>query len=134
MACIGDGGQYISIVHPVDVASCLCGALERGRDGEAYNVVSFVCTVQSLLSTVACELGVPAPMRRVPYGLAYVFAALSELFSVREPAVTRFRVKSMGTSRRISAEKARKDLGFEPRYDLHRTVADMVSWYRSGQP
>jgi len=57
-----------------------------------------------------------------------IFKFFNEFFT-KEPSLTRFRVKSLGTTRRVSCEKAKKTLGYKPRYDLKSTVADMVSWY-----
>jgi len=50
---------------------------------------------------------------------------------VKEPSLTKFRVKSFGTTRRISCEKAKKELGFKAMYDLKATVEDMVRWYKN---
>lgn len=130
MAYIGEGNNFISIAHPADVSRCLRLALERGSDGGKYNVVSFICTIRELFGEIAARLGVEAPGRHVPYPIAYAIAFFSELFSKNEPSLTRFRVKSLGTTRSISCEKAEKELGYEPEFDMPSTVDDMVSWYR----
>ncbi len=129
MAYIGSGENLISIAHPADVARCLRLALEK--DGGTYNVVSFVCTIKELFEEIAKELKVKAPQKHVPYSLAYAASLFSEAFSRKEPSLTRFRVKSLGTTRNISHEKAVKELGYKPKYDLKSTVHDMVSWYKN---
>lgn len=128
----GAGDTFISLVHPADVAACLRLAGERDSQGQVFNVVSFVCTVRELLESLAQALGIPPPRRHLPYSLAYGAAIVAEgVARLRgaEPSLTRFRVKSFGTSRRISARKAQELLGFTPRYDLTTTVEDMASWY-----
>lgn len=130
LSYIGSGDNYITIAHAADVAQCLRLALEKGKDKEAYNVVSFICTVKQLFEEVAARLGVKEPRRHIPYALAYIAAILSEIFS-KEPSLTKFRVKSFGTTRRISCEKAKKELGFKAMYDLKATVEDMVRWYKN---
>jgi len=127
MVYVGDGSNYIPIVHPSDVAQCLRLALERDGRGEVFNVVSFVCRIGEMFREIATQLGVEPPRKHVPYALAYLIAFFSEKFS--RDGITRFRVKSLGTTRRISWEKAEKMLGYKPRYDLKKTVEDMVSWY-----
>jgi len=62
--------------------------------------------------------------------VAYTAAFFSEMFSRNEPSLTRFRVKSLGTTRSISCEKAVRELGYEPEFDMPATVEDMVSWYK----
>ena len=130
----GSGNTYISIAHPGDVARCMRLAAEHDNQGEVFNVVSFTCSIRYLFTSLATALEIEPPHRSLPYSLAYVYALLSELLTVLigcNPQLTRFRVKSFGTDRMISAQKARDVLGFSPEYDVSSTVADMVSWYRS---
>jgi len=127
---MGDGNNFVTIAHAADVARCLRLALEKGKRGEAYNVVSFICRVRELFEEIARQLGVNKVEKHVPYYVAYIAAIFYEIFS-KEPYLTRFRVKSFGTTRRISWEKAKKELGFQPAYDLKTTVEDMVKWYRA---
>jgi nucleoside-diphosphate-sugar epimerase len=126
---IGDGNQLITIVHPGDVAQCLRLALENDKKGDAYNVVSFICSIKQLYEKTAKKMGVPLPEKHISYPLAYFSAILSEFF-IKEPAFTRYRVKTFGTTRPISGEKAQKILGFKPNYDFESTIEDMVSWYK----
>jgi len=99
--------------------------------GSTYNVVSFISPVRDIFEEIARKLGVKPPEKHVSYAIAYAVAFFSEMFSRKEPSLTRFRVKSFGTSRRISCEKAKKELGYEPEFDLKMTVGDMISWYIS---
>lgn len=130
---VGDGNNYISIAHPKDVAKCLRLILEKDKDGDIFNIVSFSCRIRELVETIAKRLGVREPRRSIPYGIAYTVALLSELLALlgKEPKLTRFRVKSLGTNRIVSCEKARSKLGFVPDFNLDKTVEDMVSWYES---
>jgi len=130
LSYMGDGNNFVTIAHAADVAKCLRLALEKGKRGEAYNVVSFICRVRELFEEIARQLGVNKVEKHVPYYVAYIAAIFYEIFS-KEPYLTRFRVKSFGTTRRISWEKAKKELGFQPAYDLKTTVEDMVKWYRA---
>ncbi|HDN96075.1 MAG TPA: NAD-dependent epimerase/dehydratase family protein [Thermoplasmatales archaeon] len=127
---IGNGENFISIVHPKDVAKCLRLAFEKDEKGDVFNVVSFHCKIKELYEKIADKMGVDKPKKHVPYFMAYLIATFSEIFS-KEPSLTRFRVKSFGTNRIISWEKARKKLGYKPDYDLKKTVKDMVEWYKS---
>ena len=129
MIYIGDGEQYISIVHPSDVAKCLRLAFEKDKIGEIFNVVSFYCKIKELFSEISKQLNVNEPTKSIPYYFAYLTALLNEKINIKEPSLTRFRVKSMGTTRFISYEKAKKMIKYEPKYDLKTTVEDMVRYY-----
>ncbi len=130
MIYIGTGDQYISLVHPKDVAQCLRLALENDKREDTFNVVSFICKIKELFNEIAVQLDVSLPNKNVSYSLAYVAAFFSEIFATKEPSLTRFRVKSLGTTRRVNCDKAKKELGYKPKFDLQSTASDMVSWYR----
>ena len=130
---IGNGESYITVTHPKDVANCLRLAMEKDEEGNAFNVASFSCRIKDMVEEIAGSMNIEEPKKHVPYYMAYVAAIFSEMLGIllgREPKITRFRVKSMGTNRIISYEKAKKMLGYKPSYDLKKTVQDMVAWYR----
>ena len=130
MVYIGSGNQYISIVHPKDVAQCLRLALEKGTSkNNIFNVVSFICTIRQIFEEISHQINVEPPRKHVSYPLAYSAAFLLEMLSIREPSTTRFRVKSLGTTRKISCERAKKELGYRPKYDLQSTVKDILHYY-----
>ena len=126
MIFIGKGEQYISIVHPSDVAQCLRLAFEKDKKGDIFNVVSFYCKIKDLFKELSNELNVSPPNKNIPYSIAYVAAFLNEKINIKEPSITRFRVKSLGTTRFIDFDKAKKSIGYSPKYDLLRTVKDMA--------
>lgn len=131
MAYIGNGENFISIAHPVDVSSCMIKALEKDEEGEVFNVASFHCRTKELFEEIAREMDIELKLKHIPYSIAYLISIFSEKFSKNELSLTRYRVKSFGRNRMISFEKAEKKLGYFPEYDLKRTVEEMVSWYKS---
>jgi nucleoside-diphosphate-sugar epimerase len=131
MVYIETGDQYISLVHPKDVAQCLRLSLENDKKGEAFNVVSFICKIKELFNEIATQMNVDPPSKNVSYQIAYIAAFFSEIFSNNKPSLTRFRVKSLGTTRRVSCDRAIKELRYEPKFDLQSTVKDIVSWYKN---
>lgn len=130
MVYIGSGKNTISLVHPEDVAQCLRLALEKDTNGTSFNVVSFQCEMETLLSTLAKKMQVDPPQKHIPYSIAYFAASFMERFS-KQPSFTRFRVKTLGTSRFISSEKATKLLGYQPKHNLQTTIEDMAQWYKT---
>ncbi len=133
MTYVGSGNHYISLVHPNDVSQCLRLALENNEESNIFNVVSFVCTIKELFDEIAHQLGVESPKKHISYSLAYFVAYFKEIFATKDPSLTRFRVKSLGTTRKISCDKAKKELGYKAKYDLPSTVKDMVSCYKQNK-
>jgi nucleoside-diphosphate-sugar epimerase len=72
---IGDGGGIWSFAHVEDVATATTAALERGGEGETYNVVDDdPAPVREWLPALARSLGARPP-RRVPAWLARLVAS-----------------------------------------------------------
>ena len=127
MIFIGNGDTKIPLVHPTDVAQCLRLAFEKDEKGDIFNAVSFVCTAKDLLNEITDQLKIKRIEKHVPFALAYLNAIFSETFSKKENALTRFRVKTFGTTRIVSNKKAIEKLGFKPNYNLSSMVKDMIS-------
>lgn len=127
MMFIGQGNTKLSLVHPDDVAQCLSLACEKDKKGETFNAVSLICTVKELLNEITNQLNINPIKKHVPYTLAYLNAIFSENFLKKETALTRFRVKTFGTTRIVSNKKAIEKLGFNPKYNLTSMVKDMIS-------
>jgi 2-alkyl-3-oxoalkanoate reductase len=103
---VGDGGGIWSHVHIEDAAAATAVAVERGRPG-IYNVVDDdPAPVREWLPGLASALGAKPP-RRVPRWLARL--AAGETATVM-----------MTDVRGASNEKAKRELGWQPRYPSWR--------------
>jgi 2-alkyl-3-oxoalkanoate reductase len=99
---VGDGGGFFSFIHLDDAAAATVIALERGEPGVYHIVDDEPAPVREWLPAMAEALG-GKPPRHVPRWLARLFAG--------EIAVM------MGTeSRAASNAKAKRELGWTPRY------------------
>jgi nucleoside-diphosphate-sugar epimerase len=101
-----DHGRIMPWINLADAASAVLAAMERGRPGEAYNIVD------------ESELGFGGMVRAVAeaYGLGKPMTVPGWMTAVM-PYVHRLTEISM----RVSTDKARQELGWKPSY---RTVAD----------
>jgi nucleoside-diphosphate-sugar epimerase len=103
---VGDGGGVWSFVHVGDAAAATAAAIERGAPG-AYNVADDEpASVIAWLPELACALGAKPP-RRVPVWLGRL-------------ATGEVGVSMMTRIRGASNAKARRELGWEPRYATWR--------------
>jgi nucleoside-diphosphate-sugar epimerase len=99
---VGDGGGVWSFIHIDDAAGATLAALERGAPG-AYNIVDDdPAPVREWLPELARALGAPGP-RRVPAALARVAAGS-------------YGVRVMTQAQGASNAKARRELGWSPRF------------------
>jgi nucleoside-diphosphate-sugar epimerase len=99
---VGDGGGVWSHVHVEDAAAATAVAVERGRPGVYYVVDDDPAPVRVWLPVLASALGAKPP-RRVPRWLARLLAG---------EAATAMMIEAKGASN----EKAKRELGWQPRY------------------
>jgi nucleoside-diphosphate-sugar epimerase len=139
---VGRGDNALPFVYVTDVVQGLLLALNSERAaGQAYNITNDrPLTQEQLLGAIADEVGASRPHRHIPYRPLYAAGYFAERVgqltrSTRQPIVTRLGVKLFGTDNRHSIEKARRELGFEPRVELTEGVRMAANWYRgSHQP
>jgi nucleoside-diphosphate-sugar epimerase len=104
---VGDGGGFLPLIHLDDAAAATVLALEH--DGPAtYNIVDDEsATVRDVLPVVAEALGAKPP-RRFPKWLARMFAGEAMVVLATD-------------ARDASNAKAKRELGWSPRYPSWRT-------------
>ncbi len=108
-------GGLLAWVHHLDAAAATVAALERGRPGQAYNIVDDQpATWSEVFTAMAAAFGAPPP-RHLPRWLLHLFAPY--LAAVMTD-----------TSIRASNAKAKTELGWQPRFrDYREGIAAMVS-------
>jgi nucleoside-diphosphate-sugar epimerase len=100
---VGDGAGVCSFVHIADAAEATVAAVTRGRPGSIYNIVDDdPAPVAEWLPVAADALGAPAP-RHVPRWIGRLFAG--EVGAIMMTEV-----------RGASNEKAKRELGWQPRH------------------
>jgi nucleoside-diphosphate-sugar epimerase len=103
------GGGFVNFIYLEDAAAATVAALEKGRAGQAYNIVDDEpVRWADYLDTLATELGARRPWR-VPTWMLRPIPYLHTIITA---------------SMRVSNAKARRDLGWAP----------AVSTYREGIP
>lgn len=118
----------------VDVRDVVAGALaaeQKGRRGERYILSGRWTTFAELAALVSDITRVPTPRMVTPMWLARVGAGVTEIYGRVTGAPVRFTgesLKALRHWREVSCDKARRELGYEPR-PLHDTVADTFSWF-----
>lgn len=120
---VGTGRNTVDLVHVDDVVDLVARCLRDVRSiGGIYNVTHpGNPTWAGMLAMVAAAIGVPPPRARLPYPLAYAAAAAIEAMATlrgTEPRLTRYAVRVIGRQYRYPVERAREELGFEPKIAL----------------
>lgn len=116
------GLETVHHVHADDVAQAFQLALERPdvAAGNAYNVVSErAMTLRGIATAVARWFGREPELRFMPYE-QFRAGTSAELADVSREHIVR--------SHSMSIDKARRELGYAPRYTSLQAIADGLAW------
>lgn len=133
---IGSGKNYIQFVHVKDVVQGFVKTLDRPASiGHTYIITQArPYTYEEVYRVLANIFQQKEPRWRVPRGLAKLMMLPIEGFNLligRENFLYRREtVNSVTSDRAFKIDRARRDLGYEPEYDLPEGMAETVAWYR----
>lgn len=133
---IGFDTKYLSLIYVEDLADgIILGAENDMANGQkyflclddAYNWDEIGAITSKLLDKKAFKI-------RLPHSVVYSVGYLAELFSTfsRKPATLNIeKCKDITQLRWIcSNEKAKKELGFKPKYTLEESFKKTIDWYK----
>jgi len=123
----------LNVVDVEDVALGHLLAAEKGRIGERYILGHANLTLPAIFQLLQQVSGVRAPSIRIPYGLAYLSACVSEFVANTvthtPPFVTLAGVKLSRKRMFFDASKAVRELGF-PQTSAIEALRKAVEWFR----
>jgi nucleoside-diphosphate-sugar epimerase len=135
---INDGKALVDITY----AGNLSHAVERSLAApdnawnEVYNISNGdPITVRQWFTRMLEVFDRPFRPKNLPLPTAQLISAVAELicrlpFGPKRPALTRFSVGYMARSMTLSIEKARRMLGYTPRYSNEQSFQEFADWYR----
>lgn len=136
---IGSGNNIVPVVYVRDVAQGLMKAGDAGDEviGRAYTIADDRRVTQAeYLNTIADKLHVPHLSHHYPYTALYTAGRVAELLwtalgrrKSAAPPVTTYGITLLGGDQQFSIDRARRELGYEPTYDIQRGLDEGVRWY-----
>ncbi len=136
---VGSGKNIVPIVYVRDIAQGLIKAGDAGNEviGRAYTLADDRRVTQAeYLNTIADALQVSHVSRKLPFSTLYLAGRSAELVwqaagrrKAAPPPLTTYGVTLLGGDQQFSIERARRELGYEPEFDVKRGVAEGVQWY-----
>jgi nucleoside-diphosphate-sugar epimerase len=131
-------GSGRTLYHMTYIDDLVQGIILAGQRPEALGQVFTIggpeyTTVRELVDLIAEILDKPRPKLRVPFFPVYAAAFLCDRIcrpiGISPPIYPR-RVEFFHFSRAFAIDKARRLLGYEPRFDLRSGLAKTAAWYR----
>jgi dihydroflavonol-4-reductase len=119
-----------------DVAAAAVQSVESGRRGEKYILSGNFCSLKDLSELIGTISGKRTPKLLAPVFMAKLACPFLEFYSSltrKKPVYTRQSLDLLIKSpKNISFEKARKELGYEPR-TLEQTLRETFEWYKENK-
>ncbi|MFQ5844633.1 MAG: NAD-dependent epimerase/dehydratase family protein, partial [Planctomycetota bacterium] len=137
-----DGGRHLTCPTYIEnlVDAMLLAATSPRAAGRVYLVTDGLeVTWREWMAELAAALGVRGPRFSLPAGPARCLAAVLEVLylaagsSVPLP-LTRYRVANASRDYHFAVDRARDELGWEPRVGLREGCCRTVEWFRAAGP
>ena len=133
---IGYAEQQLSFIYVKDLANLVFLALSSPvhnqnynvSDGEVYNRYALAHVVKKVLKRKTFKVHFPLPL------ITKIASILEKLYSRsgKTPKLNADRVKELSAVNwTCSISKAKKDLGFQPQFNLERGLSETVEWYKN---
>ena len=117
-----------------DIASGTVRAIEKGRTGERYLLSGKWLSLPDLVGIISQYYPIKNNHIIFPYWLAELGVPFLKLYAMlrkADPLYTRESLDIVRHSHRmISADKARKELGYQPR-PIETTIKDTIEWFKN---
>ena len=134
---IGRGDNALPFCYVTDVVQgFLLAAYHEKAPGNVYNITNDRPLTQlEIFNAIADAVGGVRPTRHLPYLPVFYGAIVAEKGVARltrtKPIVTQLGAMMFGSDNRHSAEKARRELGFEPKVELHEGIELAAEWFNN---
>src|SRR5215471_3545073 len=134
---LGRGDNALPFCYVTDVVQgFLLAAYHDKAPGNVYNITNDQpLTQQELFNAVADAVGGKRPARHLPYMPVYYGSIVAEKvahITHTAPLATRLGAMMFGTDNRHSVEKARCELGYEPKVNLREGISLAATWFNAG--
>jgi dihydroflavonol-4-reductase len=130
----GSGAGRQTPIFIADLVNGLLAAAARGTGGMIYHLAGQeIMTVREMVQVIAEACGQRIPRFHLPLLPARVGAFLLEkAFSSwgKEPPLSRPKLSFFTHSKPLSIERARRELGFQPRTTFRTGIGLTVAWYK----
>jgi len=137
MVYIGKKEQPAGLTYVTNVVDMILLAGDRENSvGHAYNASDGLdVSWRGYMDRLAKIVGAASPKIVIPYRLAYFAGWVMEkvygaLRIQSRPLLTRMMVELFGTNQGFSIDKARRELGYEPKVDFDEGMTHVETWLR----
>ena len=135
---VGRGTNALPFCYVTDVVQgFMLAGYHENAPGNVYNITNDrPLTQQEMYNAIADAVGGKRPTLHLPYLPIYYGSLVAERIVAplthTKPVVTELGALMFGSDNRHSVEKARRELGFEPKVSLRDGIALAAEWFNAG--
>lgn len=138
---IHEGKARLDLTYVENVVDALLLCMNSPEEtlGEKYNISNGEqVQLKEILETLFQTLDMPLRYKKVPYGVAFRLAELLEWVSRtfqnnKEPLLTKYTVSVISKTQTLNIEKAKKELGYEPKISVNEGIELYAKWWKQQQ-
>lgn len=132
---IGNGKNKLHLAYVENlIDGVILASKEKKAIGQKYLIGDErAYPVLEIVETIANVLDVKIPKIKIPYWVAKIGAVPFELTSKImgiKPPITRYTVDFLAKNRIYDISKAKKELGYKPKFSLKEGIEHTVRWYK----
>jgi len=134
---VGDGSKALNTIYVGNLVDAILLALEKPQAiGQIYNLTDDEpVSKRRFLESLADLGGYERPSKSVPLWLAKLLTPVIEnscrLINLKvAPRLTQGRLKFIGLNLDFSVEKAKRELGYQPRVKFEDGIEEAVAWWK----
>jgi len=134
---LGSGQQLLNNTYVGNLADAVFAAIERDKCvGQVFNITDGkLVTKREFITTIASLAGYNVPAKSVPLPVARILAGLMEgtwklLGKKHAPLLSSATIKFLGLNLDYCIDKARRELGYQPRVDFADGMKKTIDWCR----
>jgi nucleoside-diphosphate-sugar epimerase len=135
---IGRGDNALPFCYVTDIVQgFMLAAYHKNAPGNVYNITNDRPLTQlEMFNAIADAVDGVRPTRHLPYLPIYYGSIVAEKVVARvtrtKPVVTQLGAMMFGSDNRHSVEKARRELGYEPKVELRTGITLSAEWFNAG--
>jgi nucleoside-diphosphate-sugar epimerase len=135
---LGRGDNALPFCYVTDIVQgFMLAAYHENAPGNVYNITNdHPLTQLEMFNAIADAVDGVRPTRHLPYLPIYYGSIVAEKVVARvtrtKPVVTQLGAMMFGSDNRHSVEKARRELGYEPKVELRTGITLAAEWFNTG--
>lgn len=137
---LGNGEKAMNTIYVGNLVDAVFLAIEKpDAVGQTYNLTDDeAVSKRRFMEAIADLTGLERPQKKVPLWIAKIVARLMEGWArwrgaAQAPRLTQARLKFLGLNLGFNVEKAKRELGYQPRVKFEDGIEEAVAWWKTNQ-